>query len=348
MLARFFTTAADFAVDLGTANTLIGIPGRGVLLAEPSVVAVEAQRRRMLSGRSAVGHLARQMQGRTPEGIEVVQPLRQGVVADFECCEAMLRYFLFKLRPGRFAARPRLLVGVPGSITPVEKRALFNSALRAGAGQVLLIAEAKAAAIGLGLPVSEPVASMVCDIGGGTTEIAVLTLGEVAASQSIRIGGEAMDQAIVDYLRRRYSLQIGLAAAEQLKIDVGSAWPLAQEQTAEVRGVDTVASLPRKATVTSEEIRTALAEPLEQIVEAIRRTIDMCTAELAADLVDQGLVLAGGGALLRGLDQYLTERTGLPCRVAPEPMEAVVTGALRCLQNLPRWRHALESSDDEA
>ncbi len=347
MLSRFFTTTVDFAVDLGTANTLIGSPGQGVLLNEPSVVAVETESRRALSGRCAVGHLARQMQGRTPDNITVVQPLRQGVVADFEACEAMLRYFLFKLRPRRFAARPRLLVGAPASLTPVEKRALFNSALRAGAGQVLLVPAAKAAAIGAGLPVAEPVANLICNIGGGTTEVAVITLGDVAACQSIRVGGEAMDQGIVDYLRRHYSLNVGPAAAEQLKIEIGSAWPLDEELTAVVRGLDTVAGLPRKATVTSEEIREALQEPLDQIVEAVRRTVDACTAELAADLVDHGLVLAGGGALLRGLDRYLTERTGIPARVTPDPAEAVIAGAIRCLQNLPRWRSNLESSDDE-
>lgn len=347
MLSRFLTNAVDFAVDLGTANTLIGSPGRGVLLNEPSVVAVETESRRVLSGQCAVGHLARQMQGRTPDSITVVQPLRQGVVADFAACEAMLRYFLVKLRPRRFSSRPRLLMGVPGAITPVEKRALFNSALRAGAGQVLLVPDAKAAAIGAGLPIAEPVANLICDIGSGTTEVAIITLGDVAASQSIRVGGESMDQAIVDYLRRNYSLQIGAGAAEQLKLDIGSAWALEEEKTAMVRGVDSVAGMPRKATITSEEIREALLEPLNQIVEAIRSTVDACSAELAGDLVDQGLVLAGGGAMLRGLDHYLTERTGLPVRVAPNPDEAVITGVLRCLQNLPLWRSSLESSDDE-
>ena len=347
MLSRFLTSNVDFAIDLGTANPLIGSPGHGVRLNGPSVVAVDTDTRRALSGRCAVGHLARQMQGRTPESITVVQPLKHGVVADFEACEAMLRYFLFKLRPRRFARRPRLLVGVPGSITPVEKRALYTSALRAGASQVMLVPGAKAAAIGAGLPVSEPLANLICDVGSGTTEVAVMTLGNIAASRSVRTGGDAMDQAIVDYLRHHYSLAIGSAAAEQLKLEIGSAWPLEEEQTAEVRGVDTAAGLPRKATVSSEEIRQALLEPLEQIVDAIRTTVDDCSAELAADLVDQGLALAGGAAQLRGLDHYLADRTGLPTRVVTEPGQAVISGALRCLQNLPRWRNNLESSDDE-
>ncbi len=348
MLPRFLSLfSSDLAVDLGTANTLVGVAGEGIVVNEPSVVAVQQGTRRILSRGAAVGHLARQMEGRTPDSISVVRPLRDGVVADFHLCEAMLRYFLRKAQ--RTAWRPpgRVLVAIPGGITPVEKQAVTNSFRRAGAGQVLLVSQAKAAALGVGLPVTEPVASMVCDIGGGTTELAVMSMADVVAGDSIRIGGDKMDQAVADYLRRHYSLRIGLATAERLRIDLGSAYPLEQELVDEVRGVDIASGLPRKATITSEEIRTALEDPLAAIVEAIQRTLDRCSPDLAADLVDNGLVLAGGGSLVRGLDQFIGQRTGLPTRVAPEPMLPVAKGALICLEHLARWRAALEPSDDD-
>ena len=243
--------------------------------------------------------------------------------------------------------KPRVLVAVPGCITPVEKRAVFNSTHRAGARQVFLVSQAKAAAIGVGLPVTEPVASMVCDIGGGTTEVAVFSLGDAVAARSIRTGGDAMDRAVVDYLHRHYSLRIGVPAAEQLRIDIGSAYPLEQETSREIRGLDVVSGLPRAATITSEEVRQALADPLEAILDAVKATLDGCSPELAADLVDQGLVLCGGGSLLRGLDRYLAEQTGLPVHVADEPRAAVARGTLICLEHLDRWRAALESSDDD-
>ena len=339
--------SADLAVDLGTANTLIGVAGEGVVLNEPSVVAVEEGTHRVLSGGCAVGHLARQMLGRTPGSISVVRPLRDGVITDFELCEAMLRYFLRKAQRSRWGARPRVLVGAPGCITPVEKRALYNSAQRAGARQVFLISEAKAAAIGVGLPISEPVASMICDIGGGTTEVAVLSMSDIVASQSLRVGGDTLDQAIIDYLRRRYGLRIGTASAERLRIDIGSAYPLEQELVDEVRGVDVVSGLPRRATITSEEVREALEDPLARIIDAIKSTLDGCTPDLASDLVENGLVLAGGGSLLRGLDRYVSEQTGLPARVSPDALVAVAKGTLICLEHLSDWRRALESSDDD-
>ena len=348
MLQRLFGYfSADLAVDLGTANTLISAPGEGLLLNEPSVVAVAEGTNRILAGGCAVGHLARQMQGRTPGSISVVRPLQGGVITDFELCEAMLRYFLHKVQQSRLSSGPRVLVAAPGSITPVEKRALYNSAQRAGARQVLLISEATAAALGAGLPVAEPVASMICDIGGGTTEVAVLSLGDTVASRSIRVGGDRMDQAIVDYLRRRYSLRIGLPTAERLRIDIGSAYPLDEELVDEVRGVDVVSGLPRKATITSEEIRDALGESLEQIVDAIKETIDGCTPDLAADLFDNGVVLCGGGALLRSLERFIAQRTGLPARVTADALGAVAKGTLVCLERLPQWRGMLESSDDD-
>jgi rod shape-determining protein MreB len=273
--------------------------------------------------------------------------LADGVIADFELCEAMLRYFLRKARRQGLAARPRVLVAVPGCITPVEKRAVFNSTHRAGARQVLVMPEAKAAAIGAGLPIAEPVASMICDIGGGTTEVAVLSLGDVVASQSIRVAGDAMDRAIVEYLKRHYSLRVGLAAAEHLRINIGSAHPLAEELTDEVRGVDTVSGLPRKATITSEEVREAMALPLLQIVDAIKSTLDGCSTDLASDLVDQGVVLAGGGSLVRGLDRFLSEQTGLPARYSGDPMTAVARGTQLCLEHFDRWRSAMRSSDED-
>jgi rod shape-determining protein MreB len=348
MLNRVFGYfSSDLAIDLGTANTLISVPGEGLVLNEPSVVAVGARARQVLSGGCAVGHLARQMWGRTPDSISVVHPLKDGVITDFHLCEAMLRYFLRKVRRSRFSPRPRVLIAVPGSITPVEKRAVFNSAQRAGAREVLLISEAKAAAIGVGLPIAEPIASMVVDIGGGTTEVAVLSVGDIVSSRSLRVGGDHMDQAVVDYLRRRYGIRVGLAAAELLRIDIGSAYPLEEELVEEVAGADAASGLPRRLTITGDEIREALADPLESIVDAIRQTVDGCSPDLAADLAHYGLVLCGGGSLLRGLDRFITERTGIPARVAADALAAVAKGTLICLECLDTWRGALESSDDD-
>jgi rod shape-determining protein MreB len=337
----------DMAVDLGTANTLVCLVGEGLVLNEPSVVAVQRGTDRILSGGCAVGHLAKQMEGRTPDSIAVVRPLRDGVVTDFELCEAMLRYFLQKARRPGWRLRPRVLVGIPGCITPVEKRAVFNSVHRAGAGQVWVMPEAKAAAIGVGLPIAEPTASMVCDIGGGTTEVAVMSLGDTVAAQSVRTGGDRMDQAIVDYLRRHYGLRIGLAAAERLKIDVGSAYPLEEERTVELNGIDAVSGLPRRAAVTSEEVRQALADPLQEIIEAVKATLDHCSPDLASDLVDNGLVLCGGGALLRRIDRFVNEQTGLPARIAPEPLVSVAQGLLICMEHFAQWRRWLQSSDED-
>jgi rod shape-determining protein MreB len=348
MLRRWLgRLSPDIALDLGTANTLISVAGEGLVLNEPSIVAVDEATRRILSQGCAVGHLAKQMQGRTPDSISVVRPLADGVITDFELCEAMLRYFFAKAQRNGWTLKPRVLVAVPGSITPVEKRALYSSTHRAGARQVLLIPEGKAAAIGAGLPIREPVASMICDIGGGTSEVAVMSLGDIVASQSVRIGGDAMDRAIVDYLRRRYTLRVGLPTAERLRIEIGSAYPLDDELVDEVRGVDAVSGLPRKSIVTSEEIREALAEPLDIIVDAVKRTVDACHPELAADLMDQGLVLAGGGSLLRGLDHFMHEQTGIPARLSPHALESVARGTLICLEDLPQWSDTLESSDDD-
>jgi rod shape-determining protein MreB and related proteins len=338
---------SDLAVDLGTVNTLVAIPGEGIVVEEPTVVAVEKATGRVLSDGGAVGLLARQMEGRTPERIRVVRPMRDGVITDFRLCEALLRHFLRKARRPGWRLKPRVLVGVPGGITPVEKRAVFGSLLRSGAGKVWILSEALAAAVGAELPIAEPVASMVCDIGGGTTEIAVISLGETVAGESIRIGGDAFDKAVVDYMKRHFSLRISLPTAERLKIEIGSAYPLEEEKTAEAHGLDAVSGLPRKAPVTSEEIRQALGETLEKILEALRDTLDRLTPDLAADLVHGGMALCGGGSLLRRLDRYLHEHTGLPVRLTAEPLTTVVQGLLLCLEQFDRWRPLLESSDDD-
>lgn len=337
---------ADLGIDLGTANTLVSVQGEGIVLNEPSVVAVENGTSRVLGRGCAVGSLAKQMVGRTPSSILAVRPLRHGVITDFELCESMLRYFIHKACKRRWGVRPRVIIAVPSGITPVEKRAVLNSAERAGARQVYLIQEPKAAGIGAGLPIAEPMASMVCDIGGGTTEVAVLSLGDIVVSQSLRIAGDEMDQAIVEYLKRNYTLRIGDPMAERLKLEVGSAYPLENEVTAEVRGLDLVSGLPRKATITSEELREALSEPVGAIVGSVKSTLEQCDPELAADLVDNGLVLTGGGALLRGLDSLMAEQTGLPVRLSDEPLSTVAKGTAICLEHLDEWRVTLESGNE--
>ena len=335
----------DLAIDLGTANTLIACYGEGVRLDEPSVVALQKGSRRVLGKGTAVGKLARQMLGRTPDSITAVRPIKDGVITDFELCEAMLRYFMKKARRNRRGLRPRVIIAVPGGITPVEKRAVFNSAERAGAGRVWLISESKAASIGAGLPISEPMASMVCDIGGGTTEVAILSLADIASSRSLRVAGDELDEAIVDYMKQRFSLKIGEQTAESLKIQIGSAYPLDQELTAEVSGLDTISGIPRKAIVTSEEIREAMHNPLEAILNCVKSTIENCQPELVADLADNGLVLTGGGALLRNLDLLMEEQLGIPVRVADDPLTTVARGAAICLEHLSQWRDSLDAGD---
>ncbi|MBX3442444.1 MAG: rod shape-determining protein [Planctomyces sp.] len=335
----------DLGIDLGTANTLVAVQGEGVVLDEPSVVALEKGSRQVLGRGAAVGKLARQMLGRTPESIIAVRPMKDGVITDFELCEAMLRYFLRKAGRGRFGLKPRVVIAVPGSITPVEKRAVFNSAERAGAGRVYLIEESKAAGIGAGLPISEPLASMVCDIGGGTTDVAVFSLGEIVAAQSIRVAGDELDEAVCDYLRQRFSLRIGLQMAEQVKIEIGSAAPLETELAAEVRGLDTVSGIPRKAMVTSEEIREALATPLSAIIQCCKTVIERCDPELVSDLADTGLMLTGGGALIRGMDELFREQLGIPVQIDDDPLTSVARGTAVCLEHLEQWRDSLEGDD---
>jgi rod shape-determining protein MreB len=335
----------DLAIDLGTANTLVSVQGVGIVVDEPSVVALQKGTRKVLGRGTAVGKLAKQMLGKTPDSITAVRPLADGVITDFELCEAMLRYFIQKAIRNTHGLRPRVIIAVPGSITPVERRAVFHSAERAGAGQVYLIAESKAAGIGAGLPISEPMASMVCDIGGGTTDVAIFSLADIVAQKSIRIAGDEMDEAIIVYLQQHYSLRVGSQVSEQLKIELGSAYPLDQELTGEVRGLDTISGVPRKAIVTSEEIRDALHEPLDAIRNCIKNVIEQCDPELVADLVDNGIVLTGGGALLRGLDLYLSEQLNVPVRVADDPLTTVARGTAICLDHLAQWRDSLDTGE---
>ena len=312
----------DIGIDLGTANTLVYVKDRGIVLREPSVVAIQQGTNRVL----AVGEEAKRMLGRTPGNIVAIRPMKAGVIADFEVTEAMLRYFIRKAHNRKWVVRPRIIISVPSGITEVEKRAVKDSATHAGAREVYLIEEPMAAAIGVGLPVQEPAGNMIVDMGGGTTEVAIISLAGIVLSRSVRVGGDEMDEAIVQYLKRVYNLMIGERTAEEIKITIGSAYPLGEEMSMEVKGRDLVAGLPKTLTITSEEIREALQEPVSAIVEAIRITLERCPPELSSDLVDRGIVLAGGTSQLRGMDKLLAEQTGLPVHVAEDPLSAVAEG----------------------
>jgi rod shape-determining protein MreB len=307
---------------LGTANTLVYVKDRGIVLREPSVVAIQQGTNRVL----AVGEEAKRMLGRTPGNIVAIRPMKAGVIADFEVTEAMLRYFIRKAHNRKWVIRPRIIISVPSGITEVEKRAVKDSATHAGAREVYLIEEPMAAAIGVGLPVQEPAGNMIVDMGGGTTEVAIISLAGIVLSRSVRVGGDEMDEAIVQYLKRVYNLMIGERTAEEIKITIGSAYPLGEELSMEVKGRDLVAGLPKTLTITSEEIREALQEPVAAIVEAIRITLERCPPELSSDLVDRGVVLAGGTSQLRGMDKLIAEQTGLPVHVAEDPLSAVAEG----------------------
>ncbi|MDD2239061.1 MAG: rod shape-determining protein [Kiritimatiellae bacterium] len=312
----------DLGIDLGTANTLVYVKDRGIVLREPSVVAIQQGTSRVL----AVGEEAKRMLGRTPGNIVAIRPMKAGVIADFEVTEAMLRYFIRKAHNRKWVIRPRIIISVPSGITEVEKRAVKDSATHAGAREVYLIEEPMAAAIGVGLPVQEPAGNMIVDMGGGTTEVAIISLAGIVLSRSVRVGGDEMDEAIVQYLKRVYNLMIGERTAEEIKITIGSAYPLGEEVSMEVKGRDLVAGLPKTLTITSEEIREALQEPVSAIIEAIRITLERCPPELSSDLVDRGIVLAGGTSQLRGMDKLLAEQTGLPVHVAEDPLCAVAEG----------------------
>ena len=331
----------DMAVDLGTANTLVYVRGRGIVLNEPSVVAVNVKDGRPL----AVGLEAKRMIGRTPAHIQAIRPLKDGVIADFEICEKMLRYFIHKVHQRRWS-KPRMVICVPSGITGVEQRAVQEAAEYAGARKpAYIIEEPMAAAIGAGLPVQEPTGNMIVDIGGGTTEVAVISLGGIVASQSVRVAGDELDEAIIQYIKKEYSLALGERTAEEVKITLGSAWPLEEELTAEIRGRDLVTGLPKTIITSTEEIREAIEEPVASIVDAVKVTLDKTPPELAADIMEGGITLAGGGALLLGLPERLQAETGMPIKIAPNPLHAVAIGSGQSLEEFEALKGVLFSSN---
>jgi rod shape-determining protein MreB len=330
----------DMAVDLGTANTLIYLRGEGIVLNEPSVVAVNVKDGRPL----AVGIEAKRMIGRTPAHIQAIRPLKDGVIADFEICEKMLRYFIQKVHQRKWS-KPRMVICVPSGITGVETRAVQEAAEFAGARKpAYIIEEPMAAAIGAGLPVQEPTGNMIVDIGGGTTEVAVISLGGVVASQSVRVGGDELDDSIIQYVKKEYSVALGERTAEEVKMALGSAWPLEEELYAEIRGRDLITGLPKTIVVSTEEIREAIEEPVSAIVDAVKLTLDRTPPELAADIMEQGIVIAGGGAMLNGIDARLEAETGMPIVVAPNPLHAVAIGSGQSLEEFEALRGVLFSS----
>ena len=336
---RFTLLGRDMAVDLGTANTLVYVRGRGIILNEPSVVAVDVKDGRPL----AVGAEAKRMIGRTPSNIQAIRPLKDGVIADFEVCEKMLRYFIHRVHQRRFA-KPRMVICVPSGITGVEQRAVMEAAEYAGARKAWIVEEPMAAAIGAGLPVHEPTGNMIVDFGGGTTEVAVISLGGIVTSQSIRIGGDELDDAIVSYVKKEFSLALGERTAEEIKIALGSAYALEEELRAEIRGRDLVTGLPKTVLITTEQIREAIEEPVQAIVDAIKVTLDRTPPELAADIMDQGIVLAGGGALLHGLGARIESETGMPVLVARDPLSCVAIGSGQCLEEFDVLKRVLITS----
>ena len=319
--------ARDIAVDLGTANTLVYVRGRGIVLSEPSVVAIDQRTGEV----HAVGIEAKRMLGRTPASITAIRPLKDGVIADFDVCEQMLRHFIKKVHHNRFQ-HPRVVVCVPSGVTNVEKRAVEEATLSAGARHAYLIEEPMAAAIGSGLPTGEPTGSMIVDVGGGTTEVAVVSLGGIVVSHSLRVGGDEMDDAIINYVKRDYKILIGHQTAEELKLEIGSAFPMRQEMKAEIRGRDLVTGLPKTLILTSEEVRDALKDPVDQIVDAVKLTLDKTPPELASDIMDRGIMLAGGGAMLNGLDERLRHDTHMPVHIAESPLTCVAIGSGRSLE----------------
>lgn len=327
----------DMGIDLGTANTLVFVKSKGITLQEPSVVAIDRDSGEVL----AVGNEAKRMVGRTPGNIQAIRPMKDGVIADFDTTEKMLRYFINKVQRGRRFFRPRVIVGVPTGVTEVEKRAVLDATLQAGARDARLIEEPMAAAIGAGLPVQEPTGSMIVDIGGGTTEVAVISLGGIVSPRSIRVAGDEMDEAITQYIRRAYNLMIGDRTAEDVKKNIGSAYDLGDRSAMEVRGRDLVTGLPKTIQVTSDEIREALSDPVNQIIDAVKQTLERTPPELAADIMDKGIVMAGGGALLRGLDRKLSEETGMPVIVAEEPLTCVARGTGEALDHFDVFKRVL-------
>ncbi|MBT4767994.1 MAG: rod shape-determining protein [Phycisphaerae bacterium] len=339
--------SVDMGIDLGTCNTLVAVRGEGILLNEPSVVAVRKGTNRVLNNGNAVGIQAKEMLGKTPGSISAIRPLKDGVISDFEITEAMLAYFIRKATGRARIISPRVVIAVPSGITAVEKRAVLDSAERAGARRVYLVEEPMAAGIGAGLPIAEPTASMVVDIGGGTTEVAIMSLADIATCESVRVAGDDFDEAIIHHMKKTYNLTIGEQTSERIKIEIGSAAKVGEETTMEVRGRDNLTGLPRKTEVTTEEIREALQEPIRSIIDAVKRTLERAEPELAADLVDNGICLVGGGALLRGLDVVINQETGLDVRVADDPLTCVARGTSIYLENLEDWKSTMESDVDD-
>jgi rod shape-determining protein MreB len=335
----------DMGIDLGTCSTLVCIRDKGIVLNEPSVVAVRKGTNIVLNNGEAVGLVAREMLGKTPGSISAIRPLKDGVISDFEVTEAMLAYFIRKAHGGSGFVRPRVVIGVPSGITDVERQAVINTAERAGARKVYLVEEPMAAGIGAGLPITDPTASMIVDIGGGTTEVAIMSLADIATCQSIRVGGDKMDDAVVSHLKRTYNLLVGEARAEKVKIQIGSAVPLQQELTMEVAGRDTISGMPRKIIITSEEIREALREPVAAIIETVAATLEKAAPELAADLIDNGIHICGGGSLLRGMDTALANATGLNVQIVEDPLTAVARGTSIYLENLELWKDTMDRSE---
>ena len=327
----------DMAVDLGTANTLVYVRGRGIVLNEPSVVALNTNNGQVV----AVGVEAKRMIGRTPGNIVAVRPLKDGVIADFDVTERMLRYFIQKVHKRTRMAKPRIVVAVPSGITGVEQSAVKEAGHQAGARKVYIIEEPMAAAIGAGLPVNEPTGNMVVDIGGGTSEVAVISLGGIVTSQSIRIGGDELDQAIITFGKKEHSLMLGERTAEEIKLALGSAFPAKEEPHAEIRGRDLVSGLPKTILISAAEVRRAIDEPINLIIDAVKSTLDKCPPELAGDVMDRGIALTGGGALLRGLDQRIREETGMPVHIADSPLDSVVLGTGKCVEDFDTLRQVL-------
>jgi len=335
--------SVDMGIDLGTCNTLVSVRGQGIVLNEPSVVAVRKGTNQVLNNGEAVGWVAKEMLGKTPGSITAVRPLKDGVISDFEITEAMLSYFIRKVNGKSKIFGPRVVISVPSGITAVEKHAVFESAKAAGARRTFLLEEPIAAAIGAGLPFAEATASMIVDIGGGTTEVAIMSLADMATCESVRVAGDDMDEAIINHMKRTYNMMIGEQTAEKIKIDIGSAAPTGPEGTMEVRGRDMISGLPRKTVITTEEIRESLQEPVNAIIDAITRTLERAEPELAADLVDNGITMAGGGSLLRGFPQVVQKATGLPTKLADDPLTCVARGTCAFLENIEDWKATLEN-----
>jgi len=340
--------SVDMGIDLGTCNTLVAVRGQGIVLNEPSVVAVRKGTNQVLKNGQAVGWVAKEMLGKTPGSISAIRPLKDGVISDFEITEAMLGYFIRKVNGRGKLFGPRVVISVPSGITAVEKRAVFDSADRAGARRTYLIEEPVAAAIGAGLPFAEPTASMIVDIGGGTTEVAIMSLADIATCESVRVAGDDMDEAIINHMKRTYNLMVGEQTAERIKKEIGSAAPVGEETEMDVRGRDMISGLPRKTTITSAEIREALQEPISAILDTVTRTLERAEPELAADLVENGITLAGGGALLRGLPLVLQKATGLEAHLAEDPLTCVARGTAIYLEHIEEWKATLENDMDVA